>query len=105
MTSCEKLIVSAARIFPGIRTIIVRFNFTLAFLIILHAAFFVIQIQQLIHGIFSNDFQHQNRSTGVALRPDRLSVITELLFHISKQIFRNIRSGIFRTWRSQDTFC
>ena len=34
MTSSEKLILRAARIFPGIRTIIVTFNFTLAFLII-----------------------------------------------------------------------
>ena len=43
-------------------------------------------------------------SVDMALRPDRLSVIIELLF-ISKLILRNIRSRIFRTKRSQDTFC
>ena len=40
----------------------------------------------------------------MVLRPDRLSVIIELLF-ISKQILRNIRSRIFRPRRSQGTFC
>ena len=39
MTTFEKSL-SAARIFSGIRTIIVIFNFTLAFLMILHAAVF-----------------------------------------------------------------
>ena len=40
MMSCEKLILIAALIFPDIRTTIVIFNFTLAFFIVLHAAFF-----------------------------------------------------------------
>ena len=40
MTSSENLILRAARIFPGIRAIIVIFNFTLDFLIILYTAFF-----------------------------------------------------------------
>ena len=39
MTTFEKSL-SAARIFSGIRTITVIFNFALAFLIILHAAVF-----------------------------------------------------------------
>ena len=86
MTSCEKLILRTARIFPGIRTIIVIFNFTLAFLITLHTAF---------HGIRSSDFQHKNRLADVALRPNRLLVIIESLF-ISKQILRNIRSTYFQ---------
>ena len=41
----------------------------------------------------------------MALRPDRLSVIKELLVHIVKRIFRNIRLRIFRTRHFQDTFC
>ena len=36
----EKLIFSAAHIFPGFRAIVVMFNFTLALLIIFHAACF-----------------------------------------------------------------
>ena len=40
----------------------------------------------------------------MALRPDRLSV-TDLLFHILKQILRDIRSRIFSTISSQDTIC
>ena len=39
----------------------------------------------------------------MALRPDRLLVVIELLF-ILKQILRNIRSRIVRSRRSEDTF-
>ena len=71
MTSCEKLILGAACIFPGIRTIIVIFNFTLAFIIILQAAFFWYRYSSLLRGVFGSSFQHQNRSADVALLPNR----------------------------------
>ena len=59
MTSCEKLILSAARIFLGIQTTIAIFSFTLAFSMILHAAFFsdtgiVVYYMEFLAAIFDS---------------------------------------------------
>ena len=94
MTSSENYVLRAARIFSGIRTITVIFNFTIAFLIILYAAFFRYRCSSLIHGILSSDFQDKNRSANMAARPDRQSVVMKLLLAQNKSfaIFAHIFS-------------
>ena len=57
--------------------------FTFAFLLIVHAAYFLIEL--FIIWIRSDDFQHKNRSADVALPPDHLPVIT--VFFLSQNKF------------------